>query len=468
MEIHPPVPGYGKFGQNRAFNRVLHLYSAGLSLRIQRIVNDLVDGLTSLGFHTETAMFNCNENGGNDCFDLITQCVSEPMADYETDGVSSNGLDHGGSAGDVEWEGGGGWSGSGCKSGVGAERSPNMSLDQQAYLSSQYIRESLDGLKLNLLISNPVTFRILLGLPVINLIVQYISRGAYDLVHCHDALGATVAMLAAAKTGIPVVVTLHNERESQRGKFMGQIEVISLLKKAGALVVVNDRLEKNLRSLVGHTRNLHRIGDGINLGRFLDELRHSSDVRHEFSVTKEQPMVVLAPGQVSVSEYLALFRAVAMETRGKRAVLVMVGHNSGDCLFKSLHTVASSVGIRLIAWDGERDWLSVLKGADVMVQMAPDADNSWYCLEAMACGVPVVIGESRDRENMVSCGAAFGYGGRTGVSLGDAVHLALNSDPLLRMKVIEKALLRVSNMCSHTNIAARYVDEVYRPCFDSM
>ncbi len=183
---------------------------------------------------------------------------------------------------------------------------------------------------------------------------------------------------------IPLVVTVHTA--FGRGLIGGVVPTLSgvLLRRffneASAIIAVSPQLAEFFMRL--GVRVTHVVPNGVNTERFSPG---SSDFKNEIGADR----LVVFVGRISWEKNLPLlFRAFKiLSEKVSRVKLVIVGRGPLLGLYKSKFNLDNVIFTGYVN-DGEL--IRILRSADVFVLPSVAESQGIVCLEAMACGVPVV------------------------------------------------------------------------------
>jgi len=281
-----------------------------------------------------------------------------------------------------------------------------------------------------------------------------------DVVIAHLYGSAIYSSLLGLIHPLPVISVLHGQTDiSQSGRLAGLKSAI-VRKGSRRVVFVSKRLQDDLSSrLPLPPSRCLVIPNGVDTQIFRPCRDRS--IRDELRLT-ENTVLVGAVGNVRQPKAYDIFmRAAQILLAGSDRFHFVVAGESGGELGRELMELCRTLGIeRRATFLGLRsDIASVLNNLDVFVLSSKTEGFSIACIEAMACGVPVVATRSGGPEEILQ--------GDVGllVPTGDPGALAsaieqVTSSKELAAGLAARAMKRVNEEYSLAKMLARYEDLV--------
>ncbi len=240
---------------------------------------------------------------------------------------------------------------------------------------------------------------------------RWIRRERPDIVHTHNPKPGIYGRIVAAVSGVPVVVnTVHGLYATRDDRVAKRLAVYALERAAAAFsfaeLVQNPEDLETLRSLRVPARQLHLLGNGIDLGRFsrreLAEARRR-EVRLELGATDNSVVVTPVGRLVTEKGYRELFAAAAAISRAHpEAVFVVAGPtdpSKDDALTEQELIAAREAGVRIL---GHRsDVEAVYAASDIYVLPSHREGFPRSAMEAAAMGLPVIATDIRGCRQVV-------------------------------------------------------------------
>lgn len=238
-----------------------------------------------------------------------------------------------------------------------------------------------------------------------------------DLVHAHSPTAAVPARLAAARLGLPALVTVHIPAIDYHGRLH------TLRASSGRILytaldrLLNHRLTARLVyvSYIIHQREVAHgrtpasrsqvIPNGIDLERFQPLPGERARLRQAYGLAEDLPLVIFTgrlSDQKGLDVLLEALRLVKQQDRVPFAAWLI-----GDGpLETSLRSQAQQAGLgEQVQFLGvQRDIPAYLSAGDLFVLPSRWEAMSIALLEALACGLPCVVSQVGDNPLLVEVG----------------------------------------------------------------
>jgi len=270
------------------------------------------------------------------------------------------------------------------------------------------------------------------------------EMGKFDLVHIHELWSHPhlAASQAARKSGKPYVVTVHGGLEpwainhkAFKKKIYWALFQRRILQRATALHAITDEEVKHIRAC-GIDNEILMIPNGINPQEFC-----SLPVRREMERLYPQfvgKQVVLFLGRLHPIKGLdILARAFGKVAKMREDLcLLIVGPDSEGYKTEVVKILVSEGALDKVVFAGMligQEKLAVFGGADIFVLSSYSEGFSIAILEAMACGLPVIITRQCHFPEVAEAGAGLVIEPEVG-QLAVAIERLLN-EPELRQEM---------------------------------
>lgn len=212
--------------------------------------------------------------------------------------------------------------------------------------------------------------------------------------------------LAGRLTAVPVIGVLHGQTDLA-GPRLAALKNAIVRHTLAHTVFVSEPLRQELNALLRlpHART-SVVTNAVDTERFTPGTDGS--LRAELQLPPGLPLVGAIGNIRRPKGYDGLLRAWrALLDGGTKAHLAIVGEGSGS-LMQELLALRSTLGLeRDVSFMGLRsDIVNVLRSLDVFVSSSTTEGFSIVCVEAMACGVPVVATRSGGPESIIEHGVS--------------------------------------------------------------
>lgn len=304
--------------------------------------------------------------------------------------------------------------------------------------------------------------------------VSLIDKGAhFDLIHAHDWLVGYSANLLRERRGIPLVVTIH---ATEYGRVRDQVYTVdlsrrihqaemALMRNANLLITTSEFMRRELKQELGASEDkITVIPNGIDSSGFRNLRQRRPELagfRQQYAAPYE-PLVFYVGRLVwekGPDVLVDAMHRVREQFPGARAVIAGTGSMRQDLVDK-IAALGLQEHIRLVGFidDETRDRFYAV--ADVAVFPSRYEPFGIVALEAMAAGVPVVVGAGGLAE-VVSNGVT-GLVAEPGssYSLSECI-LEVFRDPAVTEERVRRARVVVEEQYTWQRIAAQTA-ETYR------
>jgi glycosyltransferase involved in cell wall biosynthesis len=289
-------------------------------------------------------------------------------------------------------------------------------------------------------------------------LLRLTRQSAADVVVAHLYGSAVYASLLGRILPIPVVSVLHGQTDISPTARLAALKSAIVRGGSRKVVFVSKRLEEDLEPQLrlAPAQSLV-IPNGVDTDLF-SPVRNRS-LRDELGLG-DDTLLIGAIGNVrSPKAYDVLLRAAhILLGRSPRFHFVIAGDCSGS-LGQQMSELARELGIaRSVTFLGLRsDVARILNALDVFALSSTTEGFSIACIEAMACGVPVVATRSGGPEQLLGNGAGVLVPTRDPAALARGIEQVASS-PEFAASLVATALNRVRDEYSLTRMLSRYAD----------
>jgi glycosyltransferase involved in cell wall biosynthesis len=223
----------------------------------------------------------------------------------------------------------------------------------------------------------------------------------FDFVHVHTVFSfpANVAMAIARRKKVPFAVRplgqLCDWSLRQRA-FWKRLQLALITRRNiehAAFLHMTSTMEAEETSWLGFRCPVFVQPHGLDLPPVYPDARKR--LRHELGVTEDRPLVVFMSRLHPKKGLEVLLEAAARERTG--AFDLVIAGSGEDAYAAELHQLAARLGLASrVHWLGfvedERKW-RLLQGCDVFVLPSYSENFGIVVLEALACGLPVIVSD---------------------------------------------------------------------------
>jgi glycosyltransferase involved in cell wall biosynthesis len=241
---------------------------------------------------------------------------------------------------------------------------------------------------------------------------------AVDLIHGHDIQVAAALKVWKVVHSKPSVLTVHSSNFLEtRQKWAGFYR--QLFSKHKALLATSRELADACRPL--YPGPVHYIPNGVDAARFAPGSRDSA--RATLGLPDDSTILLTTRRLDRKNNVIALAQAFdELSKADPKLRLLIVGEGEQRAAIESLHNDRISI----TGWVDNSRIADYLHAADLFVMPSLYEATSISCLEAMACGLPVVVTRVGGLPDLVDGNGLLCE--PTSSSLSSAIHTALGSD----------------------------------------
>lgn len=283
-------------------------------------------------------------------------------------------------------------------------------------------------------------------------------RQRSDVIAAHLYGASVYASLVGMLLSIPVVSVLHGQSDVPQAERLSSLKAAIVRRGSRKIVFVSERLQDHLRARLRLTATQCAvIPNGVDTEVFRPGRDRS--LRAEIGIAEDVTLIGAIGNIRKPKAYDMLLRAArTLLNRSQRFHLVITG-DYANSLGRELQQLATELGVeRYVTFLGLRPDVSrILNNLDVFALSSQTEGFSIACIEAMACGIPVVATRSGGPEEILE--------GESGllVPAGDPESLALAIERVISSKELAasmtaRAIRRVHEHYSLATMLSRYED----------
>ena len=283
-----------------------------------------------------------------------------------------------------------------------------------------------------------------------------------DVIVAHLYGSSVYASLAGALLSIPVVSVLHGQIDVSHAERFSSLKAALIRRASRKIIFVSERLQDQLRPRLGlSAAQCAVIPNGVDTKVF----RPGRDqyIRAEIGVSDDAVLIGAIGNVRTPKAYDVLLRAArALIDRSRQFHLIIAG-DCANALGRQLEQLKRELGLeRHVTFLGLRaDVCGLLNNLDVFVLSSHTEGFSIACIEAMACGVPVIATRSGGPEEILEGEAGLLVPTGDPESLANAIERVISSKELAAT-LTTRAMKRVHERYSLATMLSRYEDLLER------
>lgn len=309
---------------------------------------------------------------------------------------------------------------------------------------------------LNIITLKPVQGNSLKAIPQLR---EIFKKNRYDIIYTHSWNTLLEGYLAALLAGIPIKI--HGEHGTFERSYLKDKLQKLLWKRFDAVTVVVGDLEQKLRQIFAYRKNnIKIIYNGADHGKFCPsaELRETFRKQHGL----ENNFLVGTVGRFHpVKDHLTLikgFKHFRSRVPGAKLVLVGGGGKTGEKNKKRYTELIEELGLKddVVFIPPVSNPEALMNIFDVFVLSSISEGCSNVILEAMACGIPLVVTDTGGNPELVTendNGLLFEVGNDRELS---EKLLSLHGDPELRQKFSRRGVQLIKERFSLDKTVSNY------------
>jgi glycosyltransferase involved in cell wall biosynthesis len=235
-------------------------------------------------------------------------------------------------------------------------------------------------------------------------LLAIIKAERIDLVQSHLLGSNLYCSLAGALSRTPVVSTFHGFVDTRQSERFLPLKLRLVNSGSSRIVFVSDHLAAHYCRLAGSSGKYRTIYNGVDLRRFTPG--RDDSLRRELGIGPDE-LLIGSIGNIRPAKGYEYFLRAARRIADAqpRSRFVIVGEGAGEGLNR-LQALRQQLGLQdIVHFAGFRaDTANILRNFDLYLLSSISEGFSIACIEAMACGLPVVATRSGGPEEIIRDG----------------------------------------------------------------
>ncbi len=298
---------------------------------------------------------------------------------------------------------------------------------------------------------------------------QLLRERPFDVVHAHDWLVAYAAAGLKQTWGVPVVATVHaTEYGRHQGWLPGPMNKLIhqvewwLTYEARRVIVCSQYMRRQVQEIFQlPVDKLDVVPNGVAVGDFEVEPADARATRT--ALTGPRTRMVLFAGRLEyekgVQTVLQAMQRIRAEVGPTRFFVAGIGTYSRE-LRREVRRLGLQRHVRFTGFLEDQELRRHYAAADVAVAPSIYEPFGLVAVEAMACGTPVVVGDTGGLREIIEDGSGLSFTPQDSDGLADAVIRVLR-DEQLATRMTERGLQRIRSRYDWAAVAGRTV-QIYR------
>ncbi len=237
--------------------------------------------------------------------------------------------------------------------------------------------------------------------------VRHHKAGCYDMVHCHSPVGGAVGRAVAKWHGIRTVYTAHgfhfyHGAPKKNWLFFYPMEwCLSWI--TDVLITINCEDYKRAKKEFHAKKTVYLPGIGIDVEKYQDVPVDRGEKRAGLGL-KPNEIMLLSVGELNRNKnHKVVVQAIAQTPPALSCRLHYFIAGQGK-MHRELAKQAKGLGVHLHLLGFRDDVAQLLKAADVFLLPSVREGLNVGLMEAMACGLPCIVGNIRGNRDLVESG----------------------------------------------------------------
>lgn len=313
---------------------------------------------------------------------------------------------------------------------------------------------------------NPLNFKTII---CIRRLREVISKGGYDIVHCHTYAGKIIGILAAKnfrKNGLKIFYSAHGFQYYKGASvihWLTSLPVDKFLSRySDVLITINEEDYRNALKYKFKQNKIFKIHTGIRTDRlskaYLPEKR--LETRERLGIPNDAPVLIYIAELSKNKNQISLIKMLGLlKSKIHQPYLLLVGlDHSGGAVGKQIKKRGLSENVKCLGW--RDDIFELLKASDIYVASSIREGLGVNIIEAMYCKLPVVAFDNRGHRETIKNGySGFLVDMDDIKSMSDRI-ISLCHDKELRKSITDNAFFEIGKFTDETCVNDLY--DVYR------
>ena len=222
-------------------------------------------------------------------------------------------------------------------------------------------------------------------------LIRIIHDENIDLVQAHLLGSSVYCSIAGLLTGRPVVVTLHGVVDYDGEKYL-PAKFLIINKLAARIILVSNDLSGRLQKKVKlNMKKISIVYNGIDIKSYSQ--CKNDEIRNQLGFGRDDP-IVGSVGNVRVAKaYDILLNAAALLVKDVPHIKFVIVGDINNAIFGSLRELRTQLGLdNVVHFIGfRRNIARFLNSIDIFMLSSTTEGCPISVIEAMACGVPMVV-----------------------------------------------------------------------------
>ncbi len=281
-------------------------------------------------------------------------------------------------------------------------------------------------------------------------------KESFDIIHCHDWLTSIAAVELRARTGKPLVATIHSTEYDRTGSLSPNSWIVEremvLVRNADVIITVSEMMRKQL---------IERYGaDPGKIAVIYNAVDHGSWAGPEVNAAFPGQKVILFMGRLTIQKGPDFFLKAAKKALSKNPNLRFVLGGTGDMmpqLIREAIHLGISDKVMFLGYVPDSELARLYAAADVFVLPSVSEPFGITVLEAIASGTPAIISRQSGVREVVKNSFSVDFWDVDGMA---SKMLALTAYPKLHKSMRENSRKEISSY-TWRSVAQETVGKAY-------